>query len=414
MILYFADKNLTIIGKASMDLPKGYEVKNDKKTEDIETQAASFECEIPYGDTPVECNGLTTPGNYILRQNSDDINELYQIIESEKDTDSKIIRIYGEDVGMELLNEVALSSPSETPMWTVTEAVQNTIVGTGFAIGINQLVESTATMACSFSEQTRSERIKEIAELFECEIDYRIVLSADGHTVEHKYIDIYTKRGTDSGVTLRLGTDIDSIAVTRTIENLATSIYAYGANDAGGNPITLAGYSYDDGDFVVASQTFDDRDGDGTPDTGYCIQSRNALEKWGRMVDGQKRHITKTYHVDTVDQATLFNESLKYLKSICDIAVNYECSITNLQKKVSLGDTVTVIDEEGQLFLTSRVLKLETSEADKTVVATLGEYLIQSGGIAQSVRDSVAQMVSSMTSVQMTEMTAEQVREICT
>ena len=48
-------------------------------------------------------------------------------------------------------------------------------------------------------------------------------------------------------MTLRLGTDIDSIAVTKTIENLATSIYAYGADDAGGNPITLAGYSYDDG-----------------------------------------------------------------------------------------------------------------------------------------------------------------------
>ena len=132
------------------------------------------------------------------------------------------------------------------------------------------------------------------------------------------------------------------------------------------------------------------------------------------MVDGQKRHITKPYNVDTVDQATLFSESLKYLKSICDIAVNYECSITNLQKKVSLGDTVTVIDEEGQLFLTSRVLKLETSEADKTVTATLGKYLIQSGGIAQSVRDSVAQMISSITSAQMAEMTADQVREICT
>lgn len=414
MILYFADKNLTIIGKASTDLPKGYEVKNDKKTEDIETQAVSFECEIPYGDTPVKCDNLTMPGNYILRQNSGNINELYQIIESEKDTDAGIIRIYGEDVGMELLNEVALSSPNETPMWTVTEAVQNTIVDTGFVIGINQLAGSTKTMACSFSEKTRSERIKEIAELFECEVDYRITLSADGHTVEHRYIDIYTKRGTDSGVMLRLGTDIDSVAVTKTIENLATSIYAYGANDAGGNPITLAGYSYDDGDFVVAAQTFDDRDGNGIPDTGYCIQSRSALEKWGRMVDGQKRHITKPYNVDTVDQATLFSESLKYLKSICDIAVNYECSITNLQKKVSLGDTVTVIDEEGQLFLTSRVLKLETSEADKTVTVTLGEYLIQSGGIAQSVRDSVVQMISSITSAQMTEMTADQVREICT
>lgn len=414
MILYFADKSLTIIGKASTDLPKGYEVKNDKKTEDVDTQAVSFECEIPYGDTPAKCENLTTPGNYILRQNGDGINELYQIIESEKDTDAKIIRIYGEDVGMELLNEVALSSPNDTPIWTVTEAVQNTIVDTGFEIGINQLSGSTTKISCDFMEQTRSERIKNIATLFDCEIDYRIDLNADGKTVSHKYIDIYTKKGANNGVRLRLGTDIDYIITTRTIENLATSIYAYGAEDASGNPITLAGYSYDDGDFVVAAQTFDDRDGNGTPDTGYCIQSRKALEKWGRMVDGQKRHITKAFNVDTVDQATLFDEGLKHLKSICDIAVNYECSITNLQKKVTLGDTVTVIDEEGQLFLTSRVLKLETSEADKTVVATLGEYLIQSGGIAQSVRDNITQLVTNTISVRVTEMTAEQVQAICT
>lgn len=414
MILYFADRDLNIIGKASTELPEGYEIKGDKKTEDIESQATSFECDIPFVGTPLECESLTSPGNYMLCQNKNRINELYQIIESEKDTDTRSIHIYGEDVGMELLNEVALKSSDTASSWTVGEAVQNTIVDTGFEIGINQLAKSTTTMACSFSEQTRSERMKEIAELFDCEIDYRIALSADGRTVEHKYVDIYEKRGADNGVILRLGIDIDSITVTRTIENLATSIYAYGSEDSAGNPVTLSGYSYDDGDFVVAAQTFDDRDGDGTPDTGYCLQSRTALEKWGRMVDGQRRHITKVYQVDTVDQATLFSESLKYLKSICDVAVNYECSITDLQKEVSLGDTVTIIDEEGQLFLSSRVLKLETSEADKTVTVTLGDYVIRDDDISQPVRDAITQLVKSATSAtRMPEMTEEQVRAIC-
>ena len=35
MILYFADRELNIIGKASTKLPKGSVISNDKKTEDI-------------------------------------------------------------------------------------------------------------------------------------------------------------------------------------------------------------------------------------------------------------------------------------------------------------------------------------------------------------------------------------------
>lgn len=69
---------------------------------------------------------------------------------------------------------------------------------------------------------------------------------------------------------------------------MATSLYAYGAADTSGVAITLEGYAYDDGDFVIAQQEFDDRNGDGIPDKGYCLQSRNALEKWGRCIDGTK------------------------------------------------------------------------------------------------------------------------------
>ena len=47
---------------------------------------------------------------------------------------------------------------------------------------------------CEFSEQTRSERLKDIADLFAIEIDYRFDLSSDEKTVSHKYIDIYKKK----------------------------------------------------------------------------------------------------------------------------------------------------------------------------------------------------------------------------
>lgn len=412
MILYFTDRNLNVIGKASTSLPGGYGIINDSKVEDIETMAVSLECDVLYEDSPQKVENYTTPGNYVLRKCKKDKDILFQIIEAEKDDDAGTWHIYCEDAGLDLLNEVALKTNNAKNL-TVTQAVNNTIIGSGYEIGINKVTDNT-TKLCEFSEQTRSERLKEIAELFEVELDYRFTLSEDGHTVNHKYIDIYKKRGSNNGVFLRKGRDIDNITVTKSIENLATSLYAYGDSDNSGTPVTLDGYKYDDGDFVVAAQTFDDRDGDGKADTGYCLQSRKALEKWGRSVNGTKRHITKLYNLNTVSQKALFEGALKELKSVCKIAVNYECSITNTEKEVALGDTVNVVDEKSKLFLSARILKIETSEVDRTKTLTLGDYLIKQSGISEQTRQNITQIITTVIGNKVQEMTAEEVRRICT
>lgn len=412
MILYFTDRSLNVIGKASTSLPKGHGIINDIKVEDIETMAVSLECDVLYEDNSQEVENYTTPGNYVLRKCKKDKDILFQIIEAEKDDDAGTWHIYCEDVGLDLLDEVALKTNNAKNL-TVTQAVNNTIIGSGYEIGINKVTDNT-TKLCEFSEQTRSERLKEIAELFEVELDYRFTLSEDGHTVNHKYIDIYKKRGSNNGVFLRKGRDIDNITVTKSIENLATSLYAYGDADDSRVPVTLDGYKYDDGDFVVAAQTFDDRDGDGKADTGYCLQSRKALEKWGRSVNGTKRHITKLYNLNTVSQKALFEGTLKELKSVCEIAVNYECSITNTEKEVALGDTVNVVDEKSKLFLSARILKIETSEVDRTKTLTLGDYLIKQSGISEQTRQNITQIITTVIGNKVQEMTAEEVRRICT
>lgn len=411
MIVYFADRELNIIGKASTELPKGSVISDDKKTEDIETMATSFECDVSYdGLNQEHIESCAMPGNYVLRKSGDDKDIMFQVIESEKDEDSAVWHIYCEDVGMELLNEVALKT-EEGETLTAAQAISNTIVGSGYEIGINQ--SDGTQKLCEFSEQTRSERLKDIADLFSVEIDYRFELSRDEKRVSHKYIDIYIKRGENRDVTLRKGIDFEKISITKSIQNLATSLYVYGDADASGVPITLEGYTYDDGDFVVAAQEFDDRNGDGIADKGYCLQSRRALEKWGRCIDGTRRHVTKIYNLNTVDQQTLFDGALKELKSVCDIATNYECDIFNTTKKVFLGDTVNVVDEDAKLFLTSRVLKTETCESDKTKKLTLGDYLIQDSGISEQTRQNITQIITTVIGSQVREMSASDVRNIC-
>nr|WP_300210128.1 hypothetical protein [uncultured Anaerostipes sp.] len=81
MIIYFADRKMNILGKASTNLPDGLVITQDKKTEDIETGVATFECTIPYHkEMRRKLKEWTAVGNYILRKNEDE-NEFYTMNE---------------------------------------------------------------------------------------------------------------------------------------------------------------------------------------------------------------------------------------------------------------------------------------------------------------------------------------------
>ena len=97
----------------------------------------------------------------------------------------------------------------------------------------------------------------------------------------------------------------------------------------------------------------------------------------------------------------------------CDIATNYECDISNTTKSISLGDTINMVDESAALFLSSRVLKIETSVVDKTKKLTLGKYLIKSNGISDQTRQNITQIITTVIGSRVQEMSADDVRSIC-
>ena len=86
MILYFADRQLNILGMASTKLKKGIEIVSDLKVEDTESGVASFEATFSYSrENRRKVEECTRSGNYILRKNGKE-NEFYTITESESDT----------------------------------------------------------------------------------------------------------------------------------------------------------------------------------------------------------------------------------------------------------------------------------------------------------------------------------------
>lgn len=380
MIVYFANRKMEIVGQASTSLPKGYTIIEDLKTEEIETGVSSFECKIEFDDkSRLAVEEMTDAGNYILRSNGDE-NEFYTIIETEIDTKEHYIYIYAEDAGLDLLNEIVgeyEATESQTAEWYINKYINDS----GFEIGINEIPSTSVRKLKWDGEATSTERLASIANEFGgYEISYSYQIS--NMIITNKYVNIYKKRGKDVGIQLRLNRDIDRIITKKSVANLATAFRCTGGTPENSNtPITLKGYSYDDGDFYVG--------------TDGVLRSRVACEKWSRYVwnkepnqlSGYKGNIIRLYSYDTTSQATLCSHAITELKKICDMEVNYEVDIKKLPDNVKIGDRVNIVDDVGKLYLSTRILQLETSVTEQSQTATLGEYLIKNDGISQKVTE---------------------------
>ena len=54
---------------------------------------------------------------------------------------------------------------------------------------------------------------------------------------------------------------------------------------------------------------------------------------------------------------------------------------------VKVGDTVSIVDDDDNIYLTARMLKLEMSESNDTKEAELGDYVRQGSGIDAKVME---------------------------
>lgn len=397
MIIYFADRKMNILGLASTNLKKGLMITDDLKVEDVETGVASFECKISCNSASrLKLEEAAMVGNYILRKQGSD-NEFYTIIESEFDTKSQELHLYAEDAGLDLLNEVVGAYEADKA-YPIRYYIQKFSFDSGFVIGINEIPNLTRKLSWD-GECTATERLASVATQFDnCEISYSFTIK--GMDITGKYINIHKKRGHDIGCQLRLNKEIDSIVTKKTIANLATALEvtggtpepAEGHEEEEQQPITLSGYSYDDGDFYVS---------------GTKLLSRKALEKWSRYLypkepnkEKDVGHIVKAFSYDTLSQSELCNRAVSKLKEICDLEVNYEVDITRFPDNIRIGDRINVIDDEGGLYLSTRILQFETSITNKEQKATLGEHIIKEGGISQKVQELAEEFSKHTVSVQ--------------
>lgn len=376
MILYFADRHMNVLEQASTELPKGLYISDDLKTEEVEAGVATLEFTLNYtASTRNDAKQYGSVGNYILRKNGDE-QEFYTIITSEENIFKQEVEIYAEDAGMDLLNETVGEYKADKA-YPASYYVEKFSDDSGFEIGINEVSNYNRKLSWE-GETTASERILSVATQFDAEVSYTFEI--DRLKIKHKYINLHKKRGVDQGRELRINREVKNIIVKSSVEDLATALSVTGGYpEDSETPINLKGYKYDDGDIYLSGST---------------IYSRSAVAKWSRYLSEKGNgtgHIVQTYTYDTLSQSELCNRAVSKLKKIYDAAVSYEVELAYLPDGIKIGDTVNIVDDAGELYLSARIMKLESSICNDEYTATLGEYKLKSSGISEKMESLAAQ-----------------------
>ena len=352
MILYFLDRDMQVIGVASTHQPGTHHITDDRMTDELSASVKTLEFDLIYRFAERQNADLcTTPGNYILRERDGAYNE-FMIVDSEEDTEKNRINVYAEDAGMGLVNRTigrfVPSGPSK-----ITDYIGAWLEGTGFEIGVNE-IPNVEKYVYWTSEDRATDRIRECAKKFGAEIEYSFEI--DRLRIAHKYLNIYARRGPVTYRTLRVGVEIGGITKARSSADVVTGIIPNGNTDEGDDdPVTLSGYTYDDGEYYI---------------TDGSLLSRSAYAKWCR---GDQGHILIEKHYDADTQQRLFDLAIADLKERIDIKTTWTAELNSFPKGLSTGEAVRVLDERRGICFTARVIALTDSETRSRTTAELGE-----------------------------------------
>lgn len=328
-------------------------------------------------DQSAQVKEMAKVGNFVLFKGRAGESVWTTILSSEHDPLAGTNTFVAEDASIDLINGTVGAYAASSAM-TIAQYIELFAGDSGFVIGYNEIPDLTRTLKWDSDDSSILTRILSVATQFGVELSFRFEVR--GLSVIGKYIDIRKHIGGNKDIYLRVDTDLNKIVTTSDIADLCTAIAGTGGTPEGSNdPITLKGYHWVDpnGRYVLG--------GDGV------LRDPVALRTWSRLLsssnpDPVDAHITRNKTYEATTQATLLQSVLSDLEKFNHPAVNYEVDIAKLPDTVNIGDTVYLVDEDEQLYLSARVLELTYSYSNESGTATLGDYLIQASQVSAEYR----------------------------
>lgn len=374
MDFYFTDRKFNLLGVASTDGSTDISLANEEDKLSIEDSVRTLTGSLFYGpESRKQAEAMSALGNYVLYKDESGRSVWTTVMEINNDPLAGECVFLAEDAGVDLINEL-VGPYTADKAYPIASYISRFTYDSGFSIGINEISNLSRKLEWESDESTALARILSVATQFDnAELEFRF--EVNGLQVVERYIDIFKKRGKDERVTLYVDKDINRITTSGNLYELGTSLYGIGGTPEGkDNPITLKGYKYTDkeGRYVLGS--------DG------IMRDTVAVQKWSRLLSNdnpapKSSHIQRRKTYETTDQKTLCDDVLRDLKKMAEVELNYEAEIVSLPYGVKIGDTIYLVDEQGELYLSARVLELVRCYSEDRYLATLGNYLIKDSGV---------------------------------
>ncbi|WP_155598326.1 phage tail spike protein [Lacticaseibacillus paracasei] len=382
---YFTDRKYNQLGIASTDELASSSViaiddigGQEGDYQSVEGGYRSYSATLHFSpDQSAQVKEMAKVGNFVLFKGRAGESVWTTILSSEHDPLAGTNTFVAEDASIDLINGTVGAYAASSAM-TIAQYIELFAGDSGFVIGYNEIPDLTRTLKWDSDDSSILTRILSVATQFGVELSFRFEVR--GLSVIGKYIDIRKHIGGNKGIYLRVDTDLNKVVTTSDIADLCTAIAGTGGTPEGSNdPITLKGYRWTDpnGRYVLG--------GDGV------LRDPVALRTWSRLLSNANTnpvdaHITRNKTYEATTQATLLQSVLSDLEKFNHPAVNYEVDIAKLPDTVNIGDTVYLVDEDEQLFLSARVLELTYSYSNESGTATLGDYLIQASQVSAEYR----------------------------
>lgn len=332
------NRNYEILCQLSFNLTGGLIAYNDYFEQDLETGIGTYDFTVDKTGNP-EIEKLEV-GCYLIVKDGSKIRS-FEVMRIEEDKDSKTI--YAEDAGLDLLGE-QVPPYSADKSYPITHYINEFTFDSGWEIGINEIPSTTVRKLEWQGTDTATKRLRQLVKRFDAEISYDFEF-ANGK-ITKKLINIYRKIGEDKKVRLEVGREVSNVKRTISIENLATTIVATGADG-----ITLAGAEYNEGNIR-------------SPKNSIYLIDYDAVERWKRAgYTPAGGGIVKRFESEAKTPQALMAEAVIKLKQWNHPEVTYDVPINMLPGEVNIGDTVIIVDHnyEPALIVEGRVASIKKS-----------------------------------------------------
>lgn len=345
-------------------------------TDDITLETASrrmtLDLAFTYDNTKI-IKELVAVGNYVLYKDVHNKSVWMTILKVTHNPLTGVRTLECEDASMDLLNE-SVEAYEATGQHNIVFYIDKFTLDSGWEIGINEVSNLRRTLSWD-SDATALERIQSVATQFDnAELEFSFEFR--GNQLVKRRIDIYKKRGRDTEFKLYVNKDINSIESTTDIYQLVNAIRPYGGTPEGKDkPISLRGYNWSDPDgrFKLNSEK------------GILMDTQN-VKMWSRT-NTENNYFLQHKSWTTTNQKELLDTTINWLKQYSQPIETYNVDIANVPFDLQVGDYISIVDENEELYLKSRVQKITYDYTDNSVQAELSDFVRLESGLSQQLQD---------------------------